>query len=795
MLAFLIDPPDSCVVVISECAARRRDVPSCAKTQAQLNVPGEVVVAARAARAAMSLLVGSALWLITAATATAATAATPATAPTVSKAVTRNETGSRPRVGLVLGGGGARGAAHIGVLEVLEQLRVPVDCVAGTSIGGLIAGAWGAGLSPQAMRSAMSQADWNDMFQDNPGYPDLNYRNRRLSQRYLPGSETGITDQGAVTPPGVVSGQKIKLFFNQLVRADEGDRVIEALPLPVSIVATDIATGERVVFRDGSLTLAMRASMSVPGLMAPLEYRGRKLVDGGLVDNVPIREVRERCGAQVVIAVNVGSPLLKADEITGLLSVSAQMVSILTEQNVMQSLATLTPGDVYIKPDLEGLSAADFDRNGEAADRGRAAALAASGALQRLSVDVSTYAAWRQRVGGGTEQSPRVDEVEIVGLKIVNPATLTRYLGQSVGAPLNTELLNRDLLRAYGDGHYERVDYSVLRQRDRNVLRILPVEKSWGPDYLRMGFNLNTNLSEGSTYSLRAAYQKTWLNRLGGELLLSAELGNEVGVGAEFHQPLDAAQRSFVEASVSTRLDSAALYINDKRISEYRNQVSRLDLLGGVNLGLMGQARFGRREEHFNIRLQTGLPIVPPDALRVSGWLLALDLDQLDQLYLPNSGWSVQASWFESTRADYSKLALKLNSAHPMGDWVVSLRATHTGSTHGRLPVQDSAELGGFLNLSGFASGQLLGDKVSYGHVRSERIIGRMPLGLRGDMRVGLALEAGKVGFPLSEPFRTGWLNSMLLYVGGETPLGPAYIGLGFSSSGAANAYLTIGTP
>ena len=172
------------------------------------------------------------------------------------------------------------------------------------------------------------------MFRDDPGYEELNFRNKRLQQRFLPGSETGFAGGGAVALPGVVSGQKIKLFFNHLVRADTGERELQQLPLPVSIIATDIGTGERVVLRDGSLTLAMRASMSVPGLLAPLEYRGRKLVDGGLVDNVPIKEVRERCGADVVIAVNVGSPPLKPEQVLGLLSITTQMVALLTEQNV-----------------------------------------------------------------------------------------------------------------------------------------------------------------------------------------------------------------------------------------------------------------------------------------------------------------------------------------------------------------------------------------------------------------------------------------------------------------------------
>jgi NTE family protein len=701
----------------------------------------------------------------------------------------------RPKVGLVLGGGGARGAAHIGVLEVLEQMRIPVDCVAGTSMGALVAGAWGAGLDAASMRRALGNADWKDMFQDNPGYSEFSYRNKIMLQRFLPGSETGINAQGAFTPPGVVLGQKIKLFFNQLVHADAGERLIETLPLPVSMIATDIATGERVVYRDGSLTLAMRASMSVPGLMAPLEYRGRKLVDGSLVDNVPIREVRERCGAEVIIAVNVGSPLMSAQEISGLLSVSAQMVAILTEQNVTQSLATLTPADVYIKPDLTGVGAADFERNGEAANRGHAAAIAVSGQLQKLSVDAASYAAWRARWAPSVQQAPRVDEIDIAGLLRVNPAAVTRHVQQQVGRALDTATLNRDLMRVYGEGDFERVDYSLLRQNDRNVLRITPIEKSWGPDYLRLGMNLSSSWNSDAVFSLRAAYQRTWMNALGGELLLAGELGNSSGLSAEWHQPLDLDQRYFADAQVQSRRESTLLYVDNARISEYRQQYRRIELAVGTNWGLAGQVRLGWREDERVLRLDTGLPLLPTDSLRTSGPVLTLDLDQLDQIYLPSKGWSVRASWFESARADYNRVSVGLNRVYPLDNWVVGLRATHTGATYGELPVQDMAKLGGFLNLSGFAQGQLSGDQVSYAHIRGERILGRMPLGLRGDIRLGFALEAGKVGVPVSEPSRSGWLNSALVYAGGETPLGPVYVGVGRSSTGSTNAYVFIGTP
>jgi NTE family protein len=703
----------------------------------------------------------------------------------------------RPRIGLVLGGGGARGAAHIGVLETLERLRVPVDCVAGTSMGALVAGAWASGVDAPAMRRELAAADWADLFQDNPDYTELSLRTKRLAQRFLPGTETGFTVRGLVSPPGVVAGQKIKLFFNRLVRVDAGERDIARLPLPLSIVATDIATGQRVVLREGSLAQAMRASMAVPGLMAPMDLGGRRLVDGGLVDNVPIREVRERCQADVVIAVNVGSPLLAAESIAGLLSVSAQMVAILTEQNVAQSLATLTPNDIYIQPDLGPITAADFDRHAEAADRGRAAAEAVAGALGRLSVSPEDYARWQRRFETAPHTPPLVDEIEVTGLARVSPGLVLRHLRQRLGAALDVARLEADLVRAYGDGHYEGVDYSLVPRGGRHVLRIAPVEKRWGPDYLRMAVSLNSNFSQGSTFALRAAYQKTWINRLGGELLFSGELGTYSGAGVEWYQPLDALQDFFFSAATSYRRERRDIFQDGNRISEYTLASGTTDLVAGVNLGLVGQLQLGRRWIYRKGTLDTGLPLLPEDSIRLNGWLLQADLDQLNRLYVPSRGWATSASYFESQQRDYGRLNLEGRVAHEIGAWVVGARASYVGSPRGQLPFYDAGSLGGFLNLSGFASGQLVGDHVRYVHLRGERIVGRLPLGLRGDMRLGLALEAGRVGTPYTETNRRRWLDSTTVYLAGETPLGPVALGIGHSSAGAGstNAYLQIGTP
>jgi NTE family protein len=714
----------------------------------------------------------------------------------------------RPRVGLVLGGGGARGAAHIGVLEVLERARVPVDCVAGTSMGALVAGAWAAGLSPQSMRRELAGADWADMFLDDPDYAERSMRSKWLAQHFLPGSETGIAAQGAVAPPGFVYGQKIKLFLNRLVHADHGERPIEQLPMPLSIVATDIANGERVVLRSGSLTRAMRASMAVPGLLAPLELDGRRLVDGGLVDNLPLREVRERCGAEVVIAVNVGSPPLPADRIGGLLGITAQMVALLTEQNVSASLATIRAADVLVKPDLEGITAADFQRHAEAADRGREAAEALLPRLQALSVPAEAYAAWRVRAGiaaqDKTAPAARVDEIEIAGLARGDTRVVQRWIRQQPGRALDTRTLQRDLLRAYGDGHYEQLDYALVRRGERNVLRILPVEKSWGPDYLRLALQLDSNLAQGSTYQLRAGYHKTWLNRLGGELLFVGEIGGSTGASAEWYQPLEGTQGLFADAGVMYRRERIDYFFGERRISRYLAGRSQFEAALGANIGRLGQVRAGWRTSRVQSRLETGRELGSADApglldVRAEGWLLALDLDQRDRRFFPRQGWSLTAQLFANERdgaqGEWQRLGVEARGVWSLRDTVLATRLAWTGSPRGELPLAEAARLGGLLNLSGFASGQLVGDEVGYAQLRAERILGRAPLGLRGDLRLGVALEAGRVGQPYTRPLRDGWLHSLAVYLGGESPFGPAYLGLGWGNGGSFNAYLVIGNP
>lgn len=698
------------------------------------------------------------------------------------------------RIALVLGGGGARGAAHIGVLEVLEQERVPVDCIVGTSMGGLVAGSYAAGLSPKMMREKLSEADWTDIFLDLADYSQLSYRQKRVSRRYLAGTQIGLSERGFQIQPGVVAGEKIKLFFNQLVDEDLGERNIEQLSIPLAIVATDIGTGERVVFREGSLTQAMRASMSVPGLMSPVEYQGRKLVDGGLVDNVPVDVARDLCKADRVIVVNVGSPLRSPENVGSLLSVTAQMIGILTKQNVERSLSTLTGRDIYIAPELGDIRASDFARYEEAAATGRAAAERQRVALRELSVSANAYALWGQKRRNPVRDAPVIDEIVIAPTKRVHPDYVARHIQQQERHVLDRALLEQDLIRTYGDGFYDSVDYRVVRRDERNVLEILVRERDWGSDYLTFGFAIDNEYRQGSSFNARGAYRNTWLNSYGGEFFATVDVGGKPAMELNFYQPLMPDQSFFIEPLYFRKRDAIGIYSDEHQVAEYKLDTSYYELALGKNLGVYGQSKLGWREYHMRGSADISAIVLPDVSEQYGGIIYELNLDRRNRLYFPSHGWRADISYFDSQGdEEYQKLSLDLGAAYKLDQFVFGARAAHITSLSGALPVYDAVMLGGFLNMSGYASNQILGDDAFYAHVRAECIMGRMPLGLNGDLRLGIGIEGARLEQVYTLATSDTWLDSAVVYLGGETPLGPLYLGYGFTFSGDYNFYLQLG--
>ena len=280
---------------------------------------------------------------------------------------------NRPKIGVVFGGGGAKGAAHIGVLKVLEEQKIPVDYVAGTSMGAIVGALYASGLSAAELEKVITAIDWKDVFSGDPDRRDVDYRRKREDYEILSKMSVGIKDGKMAMPKGLVKDQKVNVLFEMLMLHTSDINDFDKLPIPYRAIAADLETGEMVVLRGGHLADAARASMSVPGAFPPIEIDGRLLIDGGIVRNVPVDIVRGM-GADIIICIDVDKPLPTREELGGSLSVLNQMIDIMMKKNVKEQLKTLGPQDVYINPDLGELGSTDFDRAAEIARLGEKAA-------------------------------------------------------------------------------------------------------------------------------------------------------------------------------------------------------------------------------------------------------------------------------------------------------------------------------------------------------------------------------------------------------------------------------------
>jgi NTE family protein len=708
----------------------------------------------------------------------------------------------RPRVGLVLGGGGARGMAHVGFLEVLEELRVPVDCVAGTSMGALVAGTYVAGSSPAEMTRLISETDWESIFDDGPKREKLDLRRKEIEDRSFPALEFGIKRNGVQFRDGAVGGEKIKLFINQLVGNSRGERVIQKLPLPLTLIATDIGTGKKFAMREGSLATAMRASMSVPGVLEPVTIGDHKLVDGGLVDNVPIDEVRQSC-ADVVIAVDVGSPLLSKDDVNGPINVAIQMVNLLTQQNVDRSLASLRPGDILVSPDLGTISAADFARWKEGMARGRAAGEAARERLAKFSVSPAEYRLWRARIRDAPAAPRIVDEIRIAAMQRVNPELVQSYLKIKVGEPLDLKKLNESLVDVLGEGDFDSVDYNIeIDDRDRYVVQIVAKEKSIGPNYLMFGVNMSSNFADNASYNLRAAVDMTWMNSLGADWLTVLQIGERGGIATQWHQPLDGRQKTFFTVGASYQDQILPLYFNGDRIADYDVKQVRAYGVAGFKLAPWSQVQAGYQQRGIRSKVIVGQILFENAKQNVGGPIAEFRYDTRNEPILPTEGAYVDLSWYGVNTGlseglkPYAAFDGVAIVAREWDRFAGSALYRYARSTRGTLPAYDALMMGGPLNLTGFALNQFLGDDIQYARMTAQWQLMKSSSFLKTRVDAGLLLEAGRMGVRYTEPALGGWQPSYGAYVATTSAIGPLYLGGAKAPNGGPfRWFLFLGTP
>ena len=489
-----------------------------------------------------------------------------ALAPTASDAQSPSaDAPQRPRVGLALSGGGARGAAHIGVLKVLDELRVPVDCIAGTSMGAVIGGSFASGTTPAEMEKVIEKTDWNEVFTDRPPRAEIASRRKQDDYRNLFAPEFGFKGGSILLPKGIVAGVNIESFLRYLTEQSRNVQSFAQLPIPFRAVAADIETGQAVILDKGTIAQAMRASMSIPGAVAPVEIDGRLLVDGGIANNLPIDVARQTCG-DVIIAVNISTPPLKRDEITSALSIVVQLINFLGKDTVDRQLASLTPRDVLITPDLGDISSGSFERQDEAIRIGAEAARQMADSLKRYSLPPEQYAALRKtqvvpRTGLGT-----VAAIRFEGVERTNSEVLAALVETKPGEELDENKINADLRRIYGRGDFEGVNYRIERDAGGSPALVINVrEKEIGPDYLRFGLALASDFKGDSYFNALVSYRRTWLNKFGAEWVTQLQVGQNSYLYTEFYQPVEERGRFFVAPYASIGQYTRGVFVGDAR--------------------------------------------------------------------------------------------------------------------------------------------------------------------------------------------------------------------------------------
>lgn len=699
----------------------------------------------------------------------------------------------RPRVALVLSGGGALGLAHVGVVQVLEELRVPVDCVAGTSMGAIVGGLYAAGASPAELERYVHVLPWRELIQDQPDRRHIPYRRKVDDLTYLTRWEIGVSRRGFQLPSGLIAGHRLGATLQRLTLRAVGVEDFDRLPLPFRATATDAGTGEAVSLAGGDLARALRASMAVPALFAPVEIDGRLLIDGGVAENLPVAAARAM-GAEVVIAVDLAEPLGDRERPASLPAILQRTAAFISRREVERALAD---ADIVIRPQLGDWGLLDFDVGPQLVQRGGAAARDQTEALSRLAVDES---AWSRHLARQRRTEPTIPIRNV----IVEPgpglpqAVVRRAVQSRPGRALDPLLLESDLERLWELDEFDTVDFGLAPTGDGAWdLTITGRPKALGPGVLRTGLSLASDLEGSSRFSLLGALTVTRLNRLGGELKVSTEIGESPVLALELYQPLVASWRTFASLIVQGAESKTGSPV-DGRWVQYRAVQEAVFADLGLSLGRYGEARLGLWQRGTEARPfgegARGAPRVDRDE---GGWRANLVIDQLDRINFPRSGLLAFAEHREADPsiggdAAYRRFDLQAVGAATVGRHSLVVLLHGTSALGGELPPDDPLALGGLFQLSGLPEGSVHG---SYGGVASLVYLyrlGKLPSFVDG-YYAGVSLEAGNAWDSSRaadlDDLRTAWA----LVFGADTILGPVYLAHGRSEGGSDSFYFYLG--
>jgi NTE family protein len=710
---------------------------------------------------------------------------------------------SRPRIGIALGGGSALGLAHIGVLQWFEEHRIPVDIIVGTSMGGLVGGAYAGGLASEDIRRLMRETDWDAMFESDSPFEDKTFRRKQDRRLYPSALEFGLK-HGFSMAPGLNSGQQVSFLLDRVTLPYWDLESFDQLPTPFRCVTTDLRTSTTIVLGKGSLSQALRATMSLPAVFSPVTMGPWLLVDGGVLNNVPANVVRD-LGASVVIAVRVGEDTSTEYEKPAPSILSAAVRAITTMETASERIG-LAAADLVIAPDLKGFNSLSWRRSDELADRGYRAAEAMSAVLLPYAVSEGEYATYvaarRQRT---RTTLPVPTSLEIVGATPADAVVIQATLAKNIGRPVDPAALEEGILRVTGTDRFETVNYSLSLSSGEPTLVITVKPKSYGPPFLSLALDLNNVESDSVSATLRGrltAYD--WLVP-GSESRTDVAIGSTLLFGEELYVRLGRTPLFVAPRAVASEY-SRNIYANDVQTAQYR--VSQVG--GGADVGVairrLAEARLGVDIDHHRARREIGDPVLPEVHGTERSATLAVEVNGQNGPTVPGRGLLLAAYlryYFEAAPPVISTLAAAGGLPGRFWQGEVTASVFHRvrgedrlfmfvggGTSFDSTPPLNRFSLGGPLRLSAYRIDELRGAHYVFGAAGYLTRVARLPDLIGGNVFVGGWLEVGSAFDARRDAL---WEDCGSAGVVVESLVGPIFAGASISRYGHRRLYVAVG--
>jgi NTE family protein len=706
----------------------------------------------------------------------------------------------RLSVGLVLSGGGARGGAHIGVIKALQELRVPIDHIAGTSIGAVVGGFYVAGMSIPELEELVDGIEWESAFLNVTPRKLKSFRRKRDDDLFLVDQKPGLNDGEFELPIGFMQGQVIDLILSRETLAASSVEDFDRLAIPFRAVAADLVTGEAVVLGSGSLARSLRASMSIPALLAPIEIDGRLLVDGGIAMNLPVEVAREM-GAERIIAVDISTPLLGRETLRSVLDVTNQLTGMLTRQGLQVQRDMLGEQDILLTPVFSGdVSSVTFARITETIQTGYDIVMSNREQFAPLALSETDYAAY---IAGLNDprmaQLPVVDFVRLENHSdIADSVVRTRLNDIEIGEQLDLDAVEQAMNKVYGLEYYQNVRYGIVTEDGGDTgLEVELDPRSWGPNYLQLGMEYSSGGGGDSLFGLAASYLRTAINELGGEWRATFIVGDEPALIADLYQPFGSRGLYFYAPALDLEANIFNVFDGDQLVTEAQVREARLEFGVGRELPSWGEVRVGLRAADGEVELHVGDPtLIPEDDYRRGEFFTRFAVDTLDSMAFPRTGLLTTVEWRGSRQnrlaADKNFDQLLVSAAHAKtwGRHTVLSTLRYDATISGEAPFNRQFRLGGLFDLSGLTKNELSGQHAMRLGASYYRRIGDLAL---FPAFAGVSLELGNVWDERTAMSFSDTRLGGAFWAGVSTPVGPVYVGFGRAEGGEESFYVVLG--